>query len=63
MNWAQLIIEIGSELWRERKRKKAADRAAREWAEKPAAIRACRRCNEIAFTPGQVACTKCGSVL
>lgn len=41
----------------------AKQKAARAWAETPAPIRACFRCQEIAYLPGQVACNKCGALL
>lgn len=63
MNWARLAFEVGSELWREWRRKRAADERAKEWAETPAPIRACFRCREIAYTPRQVSCNRCGGLL
>jgi len=41
----------------------ARKRKAKQWAETPSVIRGCARCNEIAYTPGQVACSKCGGLL
>lgn len=38
-------------------------RAAKAWAETKASVRACHRCREIAYTPGQTVCTKCGATL
>jgi len=55
--------ELGSELWHEHRREQARQRARDAWANTPAPIRACARCSEIAYTPGQVACNRCGSVL
>lgn len=55
-----LAYEIVDEAWRERKRRKAAEKA---WAERQARIRACPQCNEIAYTPGQMACNRCSAVL
>jgi hypothetical protein len=57
---AALAWELGSEFWRERQKKR---KAAAEWAARPAPIRACFRCKEIAYTPGQVECAKCGALL
>lgn len=60
---ARFALEVGSELWREWRKERAQAKAQREWAETPATIRGCARCNEIAYTPGQVACSKCGGLL
>jgi hypothetical protein len=64
MKWVGLIAELAYDLareaWRDRKRKQA---AAKAWAERPAPIRGCPRCGEIAYTPGQVACGRCGALL
>lgn len=63
MNWARLAFEIGSELLHEWRRKRAAAKAARAWAERTSPMRACPYCREIAYTPGQTACFKCGRLL
>jgi hypothetical protein len=34
--------------------------AQKQWQSSPAPMRACPKCNEIAFTPGQIACAKRG---
>jgi hypothetical protein len=41
----------------------AKKRAQDHWSKAPAVIRGCPRCHEIAYTPGQVACNKCGAFL
>lgn len=56
----RFVFEVGVELWRRWKQDEA---KARAWTQTPAAVRSCPRCNEIAFTPGQVTCTKCGALL
>lgn len=64
MKWiallGELAYDLAAEAWRDRKRRQA---EAKAWAERPAPIRGCSRCNEIAFTPGQVACGRCGTLL
>ena len=59
----RLAAEIGAELWQEWRRDRARAKAAQQWAETPASVRACPRCREVAYTPGQAHCTKCGSAL
>ncbi len=54
-----LAYEIVDEALRERKRRKAAEK----WAGTVATPRACHRCKEIAYIPGQMTCTKCGGLL
>lgn len=66
MTWtgvAKFLWELGSELWHERQRRKARSRAAEHWATTSAPARACPRCREIAYVPGQTTCTKCGAAL
>ena len=60
---ARFAFELGSELWREWRRDAARERAAKQWAETPAPVRGCPRCREIAYTPGQTTCHKCGAPL
>jgi hypothetical protein len=64
MKWLVLVGEVAYDLardaWRERKRRKA---AAKAWAEQPAPVRACPSCREVAYTPGQLSCLRCGSRL
>lgn len=67
LNWVKVVVAIGTavyemadEVLRERARRNA---AAKAWAETPAPIRACPKCNEIAYTPGQVRCCRCGAAL
>jgi uncharacterized paraquat-inducible protein A len=57
---ARLAYELGNELWREHQRAKAKERAAQQWANTPASVRACVRCGELAYQPGQVRCFRCG---
>lgn len=52
--------ELGHQLWHERQREKARQRA---WANTQAPVRACARCSEVSYTPGQVACGRCGAIL
>lgn len=54
-----LLYELGGELWQERKRRKQAEK----WPAVPAAIRACFKCKEVAYIPGQLSCNKCGALL
>jgi len=56
---AQVAYEIGSELWREWRRKRAADKAARAWAERPNEPKGCKRCNTLNYLGGSV-CSNCG---
>lgn len=63
MNWARLALEVGSELWREWRAERRARKAKEAWAKTLAPIRGCPQCREIAFTPGQVSCNKCGGLL
>lgn len=59
----RFAFEVGSELWHEWRRKRAAARRAKEWAETPATIRGCPHCHEINYTPGAVTCRACGRLL
>jgi hypothetical protein len=45
------------------RRGREAERAAKQWAETPAPVRACPRCREVSYTPGQTTCAKCGAPL
>ena len=63
MSWTRLLFEVASELWRERQQEKARQRAAEAWANAPAHVRACLACGEIAYTPGQTRCDRCGAEL
>lgn len=45
------------------RRRREAERAAKQWAETPALARGCPRCREVAYTPGQTTCHKCGASL
>lgn len=62
---AGLAVAERVEAWQAKRRaRRIAERRAREqWAQTRATIRACPRCHEIAYTPGQVACSKCGALL
>jgi hypothetical protein len=66
MNWVKLAIdaaklayELADEAVRERRRIKAAER----WAKTANDVKACPQCREIAYTPKQVSCNKCGALL
>lgn len=59
----RFVFEVGVELWQTWRSKQKEKARAKIVAETPAVIRGCPRCNEIAFTPGQVTCTKCGALL
>lgn len=61
--WIRLGVEIASEVWHEVRRERSARRAAEAWATTPAPTRACVRCREVAYTPGQTVCAKCGAGL
>lgn len=45
------------------RRRREAERAAKQWAETQAPVRACPRCREVSYTPGQTTCHKCGAPL
>jgi hypothetical protein len=57
---AELRYDLSREALQNRKRRREAQK---EWANTPAPTRSCPKCKEIAFTPGQVACAKCGTLL
>jgi lipopolysaccharide biosynthesis regulator YciM len=57
---ARFAYELGSELWQERKRAKAKERAQRQWANTPTSVRACAQCGTLAYQPGQSRCYHCG---
>jgi hypothetical protein len=69
MNWALVfrVIDAGFAVaqkavdWNEARLAK--QRKAREWANAPAGVRGCPRCNEIVYTPFRDTCTKCGALL
>jgi hypothetical protein len=56
----ELSVDLAAEKIAEVQRKRA---AARQWARTPAPVRACGRCKEIAYIPGQAECAKCGASL
>lgn len=60
---ARLALELGSELWHEWKKKRAKDRAAKQWAETPNVIRGCPHCHEVNYVPGAISCRACGRML
>ncbi len=60
---AKFLFELGSEMWTEYRLAKRKQKEADAWAATPNAIRACFKCKEIAYTPGQVTCAKCGALL
>lgn len=61
MSLADLLVRVGEELWRALERRAERQRAAKAWAERPAPVRACPRCGEVAYTPGLSQCPKCGA--
>lgn len=62
--WGSLLLEGArwavkagaAALRRARRKQEAAD----AWAGQPAPMNGCRRCGEIAYTPDQHVCFKCG---
>ena len=50
-------IQIAVEWYDERAKKK---KALEKWAKTPIVVRGCPQCNEVAYAPGQLYCTKCG---
>ena len=63
MGLLRFVLEVAQELGHERRAAKARQRAAERWASTPGPRRMCRNCSEIAYTPGQTRCDKCGAVL
>lgn len=59
----RFVIGLGAALWKDWRAYRREQARAKVVAETPAIIRGCPRCKEIAFTPGQVTCTKCGAFL
>lgn len=55
-----LAIDLAVEKLQGLQRQRA---ASARWAQTPAPVRACPSCREVAYTPGQLACTKCGARL
>lgn len=55
-----LAVDLAVDKLREIQRKRG---AAKAWAQTPAPVRACPQCGEVAYTPGQTHCTKCGTPL
>lgn len=63
MNFAPLIrlaYELAAEILHEELKKR---RERKRWPKTGTAVRGCPRCREIAYTPGQTLCNKCGAPL
>jgi hypothetical protein len=63
ISWIKLGVTIAYEIYDEAMRERRRRKQAEKWAGTVSAPRACHRCKEIAYIPGQVACTKCGGLL
>lgn len=60
---ARLALAMAADAGRDWLRRRAAERAAKQWAETPATPRGCRRCRTLNYVPGAIRCGACGAEL
>lgn len=63
-SWLGALLELAWREWRQERRRARNAQVARDaWANTPVPVRGCPKCREIAYTPRQTHCNKCGAQL